>query len=104
MAVLAQADVFFTHCGMNSVSESLYHGVPLVMLPQTPEQIGVATRTAQLGAGLRLQETTPAAIAAAVETVLNTPTYRESARRISEGFHACSGAKGAADKILSLCR
>jgi len=103
MAVLAQADVFLTHCGMNSVSESLYFGVPLVMLPQTPEQNGVAVRAEQLGAGLRLTETTPAAIGAAVETVLHTPSYRENAQHIGAGFRACSGAKGAADKILSLC-
>jgi len=100
---LEQADVFLTHCGMNSVSESLYHGVPLVMLPQTPEQGGVAARAEQLGAGVRLTETSPTAIAAAVETVLNTPSYGESARRIGQGFRACSGAQGAADKILSLC-
>ena len=38
IAVLNQADVFLSHCGMNSVSESLYYEVPLVMLPQTNEQ------------------------------------------------------------------
>ena len=103
MAVLEQADVFLTHCGMNSVSESLYHGVPLVMLPQTPEQGGVAARAEQLGAGLRLTETTPAAITAAVETVLHTPSYRKNAQHIGAGFRTCSGATGAAEKILSLC-
>lgn len=44
IAVLQQADVFVSHCGMNSASESLYFGVPLVMLPQTAEQSGVAER------------------------------------------------------------
>lgn len=38
IAVLQKADVFLSHCGMNSVSESLYYGVPLIMLPQTKEQ------------------------------------------------------------------
>ena len=103
MEVLSRCSLFVTHCGMNSVSESLYFGVPLVMLPQTPEQTGVAVRAEQLGAGLRLTETTPAAITAAVETVLHTPSYRKNAQHIGAGFRACSGAKGAADKILSLC-
>ena len=103
IGVLEQADVFLTHCGMNSASEGLYFGVPLVMLPKTTEQGGVAARVEQLGAGARLEKTTPAAIRAAVETVMNTPSYRENAETIARGFRACSGAKGAADKIESCC-
>lgn len=104
IAVLEKADVFLSHCGMNSVSESLYHSVPLVMLPQTSEQGGVAVRTAQLGAGIRLEKTTPQAIRAAVETVLKDPAYRKNAADIAAGFQACSGPKGAADKIESCCK
>lgn len=32
--VLSKADVFITHCGMNSVSESLYMAAPMVLYPQ----------------------------------------------------------------------
>ena len=56
IAVLQIADVFLTHCGMNSASEALYFGVPLVMLPQTPEQGGVYTRVLELGAGVKLDK------------------------------------------------
>lgn len=103
IAVLNKADVFLSHCGMNSVSESLYYQVPLVMYPQTSEQAGVAARTEQLGAGIRLEKVNPASIRAAIEQVMNTPSYRESAAAISESFKRCSGAKGAADKIEQLC-
>ena len=99
IAVLKKADVFLTHCGMNSVSEALYFGVPLVMLPKTSEQGAVAERAAQLGAGLKLTRTTPAAIRTAVEAVLSDSGYRENAKVISEGFRGCPGARGAADKI-----
>lgn len=102
IAVLQKADVFLTHCGMNSASEALYYGVPLVTLPKTSEQGAVATRAEQLGAGLRLTKTAPTAIREALETVLNNPSYRESAAAIADGFHACTGAKGAADKIESV--
>ena len=104
MAVLEKADVFVSHCGMNSVSESLYFSVPLVMLPKTSEQEGVAARVEQLGAGLLLKKTTPEAIREAVTRVLEDPSFREAAARIAEGFRACPGAKGAADKIESCCR
>lgn len=103
IAVLEKADVFLSHCGMNSVSESLYHSVPLVMLPKTSEQGGVAARVEQLGAGLRLEKTTPEAIRQAVERVLREPQYRQSAASIAKGFRSCAGPKGAADKIESCC-
>ena len=104
IAVLAKADAFLSHCGMNSVNESLYYGVPLVMYPQTSEQGGVANRVTQVGAGVMLEKTTPGAIREAVEKVLNDTSYRNGAATISEGFKNCSGAKGAADKILSVCK
>ena len=103
IAVLNQADVFLSHCGMNSVNESLYYEVPLVMYPQTNEQGGVANRVMQVGAGIRLEKTSPAAIREAVEKVLSDPTYCEKAVEISDGFKKCPGAKGAADKILQVC-
>ena len=103
IAVLEKADVFISHCGMNSVSESLYFGVPLVMLPQTSEQGAVAERTAQVGAGLKLAKTDATSIYEAVEQVLSDETYAKNAAVISEGFKRCTGAKGAADKILSVC-
>lgn len=102
IGVLEQADVFVSHCGMNSVSESLYFGVPLVMLPQTPEQNAVAARVLELGAGMKLAD--PANIQNTVSQVLNDPSFREKAAAISAGFRRCTGAKGAADKILSVCK
>ena len=104
IAVLQKADVFISHCGMNSASESLYFGVPLVMYPQTAEQGGVAERVRQLGAGIMLQDISPNTIRAAVERVLTHNEYKEKAQSIGRGFIECSGAAGAADKILSLCK
>lgn len=104
MAVLEQADVFLTHCGMNSVSEGLYFGVPLVLLPQTPEQEGVAVRVEQVGAGLRPSGQSPTELRQAVERALEEPVFAQSAQRMAESFRNCSGAVGAADKIETLCR
>ena len=104
IAVLQQADVFVTHCGMNSVSEGLYFGVPLVMLPQTSEQHGVAARVLQMEAGVELKKTAPEDIREAVGQVLEDARYQKNAQMIGDGFRSCAGAKGAADKILSVCR
>lgn len=102
IAVLRKADIFITHCGMNSVSEALYYGIPLIMLPQTSEQRGVANRTEELGAGIILKATDPDSIGKAVELLMTDDIFRHSAECIAESFRSCPGAVGAADKILSV--
>ncbi len=57
--VLQEVDGFISHCGMNSVNESLYYGVPLVLFPQQSEQGLVCRRVAELGAGFVLQNDKP---------------------------------------------
>jgi len=53
--ILKRASLFITHCGMNSVSESIHYGVPMLCLPMTTDQPLLAFRIAdQLGLGLRL--------------------------------------------------
>ena len=103
MAVLEIADLFLTHCGMNSVSEALYHGVPLVLYPQTPEQQGVANRVQELGAGHLLADDAPETIRRAADTLLADDACRTGAQNIADSFRRCGGAKQAADFILSHC-
>jgi MGT family glycosyltransferase len=99
VAVLREADVFISHCGMNSASESLYFGVPLVLFPQTPEQGGVANRIEELGAGKKLTDINPSSIKKCVEDVLFDPRYRERAQELGDSLRNCPGAAGAADAI-----
>ena len=102
MAVLADCDAFLTHCGMNSVSEALYCGVPLVLFPQTAEQKGVANRTAELGAGVMLPAPTESAIRTTVDAVLADSKYHNAAVTIRDSFRACGGPQEAADFILRI--
>ena len=102
IAVLQKADAFISHCGMNSVNESLYFGVPLIMLPQTSEQGGVAERVFQLGAGIKLDKTDAESIINTVKMVLDDQSFKKNAEAISDGFKRCSGAVGAADKIVQV--
>lgn len=103
IAVLQKADAFVSHAGMNSVSESLYYGVPMVLLPQTTEQKGVAGRVVELGAGKGLEKLDGVLVHQAVNDVLSHNTYKQCAVKIADGFKKCTGAKGAADKIIEVC-
>lgn len=97
--ILSRADVFITHCGMNSVSESLYMATPPVLYPQTSEQRAVARRTIEIGAGLMLTDDSVKGIRSAVQEVLNNASYSTAAKACSEDFRSCIGTAGAAEFI-----
>ena len=99
--VLSRADVFITHCGMNSVSESLYMATPMVLYPQTGEQFAVAKRAAELGAGVLLKDDSVGGIRAAMQEILDHASYRNAAEAGSRDFRSYSGPSGAADFIES---
>ena len=97
--ILSTADVFITHCGMNSVSESLYMATPLVLYPQTSEQRAVARRTVEIGAGLMLTDDSANGIRLAVKEILKNNDYRVAAKDCSVDFRSCIGTLGAAKFI-----
>ena len=97
--VLSKADVFITHCGMNSVSESLYMSTPMALFAQTNEQEAVARRVREIGAGTDLKDDSAAGIRNTVQEILNTTSYRNAAKACSDDFRACPGTAGAADFI-----
>ena len=97
--VLSKADAFITHCGMNSVSESLFMATPMVLYAQTNEQKAVARRVREIGAGTDLKDDSVAGIRETVREILNTPSYKNAARECSDDFRNCPGVEGAADFI-----
>ncbi|MBQ3841500.1 MAG: glycosyl transferase [Ruminiclostridium sp.] len=97
--VLSRTSVFITHCGMNSVSESLYMAAPMVLYPQTNEQQAVARRVTDIGAGEMLGDDSAEGIRAAVLKILGDNAYAKAAEECCKDFRSCSGAKGAADHI-----
>ena len=54
IAVLKQAGLFITHGGMNSVSEAMIHGVPVVVIPFVSDQPVNAEQVVRLGLGKTL--------------------------------------------------
>ncbi len=102
MAVLSISDAFITHCGMNSTSEGLYFGVPLILFPQTPEQGAVAKRTAELGAGLKLPSIKEQDILKCVTRVIEEPSFKAGALKVSESFKNAGGIDEAVAFIESM--
>jgi MGT family glycosyltransferase len=106
LAVLQRARAFVTHGGMNSVSEGLFYGVPLVVVPQMGEQAIVGRQVEQLGAGLCLtkKEVTASALRESVRRLLEEEPFRRQADVVRRSFLDAGGAARAADAILAFTR
>jgi UDP:flavonoid glycosyltransferase YjiC (YdhE family) len=98
-AVLRRARLFVSHGGMNSVSEALCAGTPLLVLPQTAEQAVNARRVQELGAGRALfdEHPTPESIRTAAEEILATGAAGRAAA-LGETL-AAPGPGAAADAV-----
>ncbi|CAG7731239.1 unnamed protein product [Allacma fusca] len=71
---------FVTHSGLMSITEAIFHGVPLVSLPVTAEQDYNAERIHARGYGVRLEigSLTENDLADAIYKVVNDPSYKSS--------------------------
>ena len=106
LEVLGRAAAFVSHGGMNSVNESLCHGVPLVSIPQMGEQMIIGRRVEELGAGLYIDkaEVTVDKLREAVRLLLADRSYREQAARARQSFQSAGGVVRAADAIRGFTR
>jgi UDP:flavonoid glycosyltransferase YjiC (YdhE family) len=104
LELLPRLDAVVCHAGMGTVTESLAHGVPLVVAPIRVDQPVVARQVAESGAGLSVSFETASSeqLAAALIAVLDEPRYREGARRIADSFAAAGGAAAAAAHLAAL--
>ena len=83
--VLENADVFLTHCGMNSISESILAGVPMVAMPFVNDQTENARRITELGIGKRVRSfpSRGKELYRAVLDVYRDDTYRKKVTELS---------------------
>lgn len=81
--ILHETTLVVCHGGSGSAFGALAAGVPLVLVPLFADQRENARRIAGAGAGLVVDADARSA-AEAVEMVLDTPSYRERARRFAE--------------------
>ena len=102
LEVLQHASLFVTHCGMNSTMESLYYGVPMVSVPQMPEQMMTARRIQELDLGRLLDKNTLTveSLHSTVEQVMTNASYRANAKTMQQHVRNAGGYKRAADAIM----
>src|SRR5262249_16583145 len=61
LEMLKRASVMLTHGGINSVKESIFFGVPMIVFPMGRDQPGVAARVVYHGLGVRGNRSTASA-------------------------------------------
>ncbi|MBJ7520835.1 MAG: hypothetical protein JHC84_14150 [Solirubrobacteraceae bacterium] len=103
LQVLQRTRLFVTHGGINSVSEALAYGVPMVLFPQTADQPLIARRVAALGAGrlLRGRDPSPEHIADTARAVLAGDAAAR-AEALGASLREGGGAPAAAEAILGV--
>jgi MGT family glycosyltransferase len=101
LELLKRASVCITHAGLNTALEALAQGVPLVAIPVTVDQPGVAARIAEKKTGLvvPLKELTGPRLSLLLDQVLNDFTYRDNARYFQKAIAETNGLSVAADLV-----
>lgn len=101
IAVLKQASLFITHGGMNSVSEAMIHGVPMLVIPFVSDQPVNAEQVVRLGLGncLDYKTITPALLKETAFSILADEEMLENVRKMKEKVRDTPGNIGAVNII-----
>ena len=99
--LIDRASLIITHAGMNTVLGALSSGVPIVAIPITNEQPGIAARLARTGAGkvVPVAQLSETKLRAAIEQVLTEDSYRQNASRLKQAIASSGGVNRAADIV-----
>jgi MGT family glycosyltransferase len=103
-SVLPHVDLVITHGGNNTVTESLYFGKPMVLLPLFWDQYDNAQRIHETGFGRRLDTYghTPEQLRGAVDALLADEALAARLAEVSQALQAAPGTVRAADLIEQL--
>jgi MGT family glycosyltransferase len=101
LELLQRASLTITHAGLNTALESISHGVPMVAIPITNDQPGVAARIVWTGCGemIKLSALNAPKLRSSIERVLTQESYRHNATRLQTANQQAGGVTKAADII-----
>ncbi len=99
--VLKESDAAVFHGGMNTVSDCLMRGIPMIICPSIFDQEANAKRAEETGTGIRVDCDDPAALRDAVSRVLADPSWRLRAAALGRQMRQGPGSAGAARWILT---
>jgi len=101
LQLLDRATVAITHAGLNTALEALARGVPMVAIPITNDQPGVARRLEWLGVAevVLPRQATAERLRRAVARLLDDPGYRTRARARAAEIARLDGVSRAADIV-----
>ncbi|XP_075798825.1 UDP-glucuronosyltransferase 2B1 [Microtus pennsylvanicus] len=80
---------FIAHGGTNGIYEAIYHGIPIVGIPLFADQPDNINHMVAKGAAIRVDFSTLSTtkLLTALRTVINDPSYKENAMRLSRIQH-----------------
>ncbi|MBD2463122.1 glycosyl transferase family 1 [Oscillatoria sp. FACHB-1407] len=101
LELLQKASLNITHAGLNTTLESLSYGVPMVAIPVTDDQPGVAARIQWTGSGelVELSQLSVSKLRGAIARVLTEETYQQNAVRLQAIMRQTKGVHRAVDII-----
>jgi MGT family glycosyltransferase len=104
--ILPKVDLVITHGGNNTVTESLYFGKPMVVLPIFWDQHDNAQRIEETGFGVRLDTYRHSGeeLTGAIEPLLGDAELRARLAATSQRLQAAKGTERAADLIEATVR
>lgn len=95
LEVLKRADLFITHCGMNSTTETIKYAVPVVVIPIDGDQPINAKRICndlEFGVRLDVLKLKSDEIADSIDEVLSNDKYKKNISEMSKAIQKYNGA------------
>lgn len=101
LELLQKASLNITHAGLNTTLESLSYGVPMVAIPVTDDQPGVAARIVWTGVGelVPLSRLSVVTLKQTIKRVLKELSYQQNAVRLQKAIDRTKGVNHAVNII-----